>query len=253
MQSAFHERFLEWMQRVFRLTEGQVIAIDGKTTRGTCDAQGKPTLHLVSAWATENRLTLAQVKVADKANEIVAIPQLLELLTVKGCIVTMDAIGCQKEIIRHIRQQAADYIVTVKGNHPKLQRHLQATFAAQDILGFSGFSPDYCQTQEQGHGRTETRQCWVLADTTAGALGWTDCQTLVRVKRTTQRGTGKQSEETHYYITSLPPLASLILAAIGALGGLKTVVTGFSMSFLRKMRPVLARPMPMTIWPCYAR
>ena len=217
----FQDRFQHWVQAVFTVTEGQVIAIDGKTARGTCDAQGQGGLHLVSAWATVNGLTLAQLKVADKANEIVAIPQLLQLLTLKGCIVTLDAMGCQKEIVRQIRQQAADYVVTVKGNQPTLQRQLQAAFAAQDARGFSGFSPDYCQTHDHGHGRDEKRECWVLADHSAHSAGWSDCQTLVRVKRTTQRDSRTVSEETHYYITSLPPLASLILGAIRAHWGIE--------------------------------
>lgn len=218
---AFQERFGEWMQSVFTLTAGQVIAIDGKTARGTCDRQGKPTLHLVSAWATVNGLSLGQVNVEAKANEIVAIPQLLDILMLKGCIVTLDALGCQKGIVSQIRQQQADYVVTVKGNQPTLYAHLQAAFAAQDALGFSGFSPDYCQTHDQGHGRTETRQCWVLADQTAPSLGWTDCQTLVRIQRTTERESGKVSDETHYYISSLPPLASLLLASIRAHWGIE--------------------------------
>lgn len=178
-------------------------------------------LHLVSAWASANRLTLAQMKVTDKANEIVAIPQLLELLMLKGCIVTIDAIGCQKSIVSAIRQQQADYVITVKGNQPTLHRHLQHAFATQDAIGFSGFSPDYCQTEERGHGRWERRECWVLSDQRAWELGWTDCHTLVRIKRTTQRGSGKPSEETHFYITSLPALASLILGAVRAHWGIE--------------------------------
>jgi predicted transposase YbfD/YdcC len=220
-QQAFHARFHEWVQAVFSVTEGQVIALDGKVARGTCDAQGQGGLHLVSAWATANRLTLAQLQVADKANEIVAIPPLLELLALKGCIVTIDAIGCQKTIVTTIRQQQADYVITVKGNQPTLYRQIQSAFATQAQVGFSRFSPDYCQTEERGHGRWERRECWVLPDQQAQLLGWTDCQTVVRVKRTRQRGVGTPSEETHFYITSLPPLASLILGAIRAHWGIE--------------------------------
>lgn len=218
---AFQTRFQEWVQAVFRVSAGQVIAMDGKVVRGTCDAQGQGGLHLVSAWATLNGLTLAQVKVADKANEIIAIPQLLELLLLKGCIVTLDAIGCQKSIVTAICQQQADYVVSVKGNQPKLYQQLQSAFAAQDSVGFSAFSPDYCRTEERGHGRWEQRECWVLSDQQAAALGWTACQTLVRVKRTTRRTTGVVSEETHFYISSLPALASLILGAIRAHWGIE--------------------------------
>lgn len=217
----FQQRFMEWVQAVFTRTEGQVIAIDGKTLRGTCDKNGKATLHVVSAWATANRLTLAQVKVEEKANEIVAIPTLLDLLILKGCIVTIDAMGCQKEIIKNIREKEADYVVTVKGNQPKLHRYLQEAFAAQDAVGFSTFSPDYCETLDTQHGRNERRQCWVLADTQMQASGWQDCQTLVRIQRTTQRGNGKISEETHYYISNLPATASLLLATVRAHWGIE--------------------------------
>jgi hypothetical protein len=94
---------MKWVEQIFTLTEGQVIAIDGKTVRGTCDKQGQGGLYLVSVWATANRLMLGQVKVAKKANEIAAIPELLELLMVKNYIVTIDAIGCQKSIVSSIR------------------------------------------------------------------------------------------------------------------------------------------------------
>lgn len=218
---AFQARFMGWVQSVFQLTAGQVIAIDGKTLRGTCDRQGKSTLHVVSAWATANQLTLAQVKVGEKANEIVAIPDLLDLLMLKGCIVTLDAMGCQKNIVQHIRKQEADYVITVKGNHPQLHQHLKAAFAAADRLECSSSSPGYCETDDVQHGRIEKRQCWVLADQQAQVLGWQDCQTLVRIKRTTQRSNGKVSQETHYYISSLPPLASLILASVRAHWGIE--------------------------------
>ena len=217
----FQQCFMSWVQAVFSRTEGQVIAIDGKTVRGTCDKSGKATLHVVSAWATANQLTLGQVKVAEKANEIVAIPDLLELLILKNCIVTLDAMGCQKEIVKQIRTKEADYIVTVKANHPKLHHHVRAAFATADATGFSRFSPDYCETTDMQHGRTEKRQCWVLSDLDSQQLGWQDCQTLVRIQRTTQRGNGPLSEETHYYISSLQPLASLILAAVRAHWGIE--------------------------------
>jgi len=217
----FHERFVRWVQAVFDVTAGQVIAIDGKTGRGTCDRQGQASLHLVSAWATANHLTLAQVNVGEKANEIVAIPTLLDLLVLQGCIVTLDAIGCQKTIVQQIRDQEADYVVTVKGNQPTLHQHLRDAFAAADAQGWEQFSPQYCQTLDDGHGRVEQRQCWVLAATEAQALGWQDCQTLVRIRRTCDRGHGKLSDETHYYITSLPPQASLVLGAVRAHWGIE--------------------------------
>jgi predicted transposase YbfD/YdcC len=219
--AAFQQRFRAWVSEVFQLTEGQVIAIDGKMGRGTCDAQGKSTLHLVSAWATANRLTLGQVQVGEKANEIVAIPTLLDLLVLQGCIVTLDAIGCQKTIVKQIRDQGADYLVTVKGNQPKLLQQLVATFAAADTQEWSLTSPHYCETLDHQHGRVEQRQCWVLADDQVRAAGWQDCQTLVRVRRVTQRGTAQPSDETHYYLTSLTAHASLTLGAVRAHWGIE--------------------------------
>lgn len=203
--------FLNWVKQVFDLTEGQVIAIDGKTVRGTCDKQGQGGLHLVSAWATANRLTLAQVKVADTANEIVAIPDLLAVLMVQGCIVTLDAIGCQKQIVNAIRDQHADYVVAVKGNQPKLYQAVHTAFAAQDGRGWSGHARAVVCTQETAHGRHEIRQCWVLPDSQAQALGWRDCQTLVRIERTTTRGWAKKvSHDTQYYISSVQPHAAAL-------------------------------------------
>ena len=211
---AFQSCFLDWVQQVFDITAGQVIAIDGKTARGTCDKAGQGGLHLVSAWATANRLTLAQVKVADKANEIVAIPQLLQMLMVQGCIVTIDAIGCQKQIVNAIRTQQADYGVTVKGNQPKLQRAIQTAFAAQDAAGWSQRPAAVTRTEETAHGRHEIRQCWVLTDSSAQAMGWRDCQALLRIERTTTRPTGKVSQDTHYYITSVQADAATLLHSV---------------------------------------
>ncbi|RPJ38865.1 MAG: ISAs1 family transposase [Planctomycetaceae bacterium] len=217
---AFQQRFRAWVADVFHLTDGQVIAVDGKTGRGTCDAQGQSSLHLVSAWATANQLTLAQVQVGAKANEIVAIPTLLDLLVLQGCIVTLDAIGCQKTIVKQIRDQGADYIVSVKGNQPKLLQQIVAAFASADAQGWPRTSPQYCDTLDHQHGRVEQRQCWVLADDHVRASGWQDCQTLVRVRRVTHRG-AKSSDETHYYLTSLAPHASLSLGAVRAHWGIE--------------------------------
>lgn len=220
-RQAFERCFRGWVSEVFKLTAGQVVGIDGKMARGTCDKTGQASLYLVSAWATDNRLTLGQVNVPDKSNEISAIPDLLEVLAIQGCIVTLDAIGCQTEIVQQIREQKADYAITVKGNQPTLLGHLKAAFAAQDALGFSGFSPDYCETRDTRHGRIEQRQCWVLPGQATAALGWLDCQTLVRITRTTQRGSALPTHKTHYYISSLPTQASLLLAVIRAHWGIE--------------------------------
>jgi predicted transposase YbfD/YdcC len=208
--AAFQGSFLKWGEPVFERTQGQVIAIDGKTARGTCDNAGQGGLHVVSAWATA---TLAQVKVADNANEPVAIPQVLELLRVQGCIVTIDATGCQKHIIDTIRTQHADYVVTVKGNQPNLQQALQAAWAGQAAPGWSAQPEAMLRTEATAHGRHESRHCWVLNAAQIQLLGWRDCHTLVRIERSTTRG-AKVSHETPDYISSLPAQAALLLHTV---------------------------------------
>jgi predicted transposase YbfD/YdcC len=206
--------FTRWVQAAFHLTEGQVIAIDGKTARGTCDKGGKAHLQVVSAWATANGLTLAQSKVAEHGNEISTIPSVLDLLILKGCIVTIDAIGCQKAMARQIREAQADYVLMVKGNQPKLYAWVERAF--QEAAGLS----DTCLTVDHGHGRLEQRDCRVLTDTQVRQQGWLDCQTLVQLVRTREQG-GKTSVETSYYISSLAPRASLLLAAIRSHWGIE--------------------------------
>jgi len=129
--------------------------------------------------ATANQLTLGQVKVAEKANEIVAIPDLLELLTLKNCMSHWMRWVAKRGSSSRFARKEADYIVTVKANHPQLHQHVQAAFATAEATGFSSFSPDYCETRTSSNGRTEKRQCWVLSDRQAQQLGWQDCQTLV--------------------------------------------------------------------------
>lgn len=211
---AFQERFMKWVQAVFEVTEGQVVAIDGKTVRGS-QADGKAALHLVSAWASANGISMGQRKVKAKSNEITVIPDLLELLMLKGCIVTIDAMGCQKDIAEKIVGQQADYVLAVKKNQGQLYQHLETTFDWLEDDRNPRAKFDYAETMERGHGRMEQRQCWVVADLAAQADGWVGGQTLVRL--VCQREfKGKVERETRYYISSLPPRASLLLGCIRA-------------------------------------
>jgi predicted transposase YbfD/YdcC len=212
---AFQECFMKWVQAVFAVTEGQVIAIDGKTVCGSKAGNGKAALHLVSAWASANGISLGQRKVKAKSNEITVIPDLLDLLLLKGCIVTLDAMGCQTDIAEKIVAQQADYVLAVKKNQGQLYQHLETTFdwLEDDRNHHAVF--DYAETVERGHGRLEQRQCWVVADHAAQADGWVGCQTLVRL--ICQRELkGEVERETRYYISSLPPRASLLLGCIRA-------------------------------------
>ena len=137
---------------------GEVVAIDGKTVRRSHDNRaGKQPIHLVSAWASANTLTLGQVKTEEKSNEITAIPRLLELLELHGCIVTIDAMGCQKEIAQGILDRGADYLLAVKENQGRLYQDVRDLFAGAEEAGFDGVPHDYATTLNKGHGRIERR------------------------------------------------------------------------------------------------
>lgn len=214
----FQRSFMRWVEQVFRVTEGQVVAIDGKTVRRSHDrAGGKAAIHLVNAWASANGITLGQRTVDDKSNEITAIPELLHLLALNGSIVTIDAMGCQKKIAQTIRDEKADYVLQVKDNQKQFRQDLEDWFAHADQVQFKNMRHDYAQTVNKGHGRIEIRRCWTIADPQAFEYirhheGWAGLQTIVRVQRERQLA-DKTEIETAYYISSLPPAARQILEA----------------------------------------
>jgi predicted transposase YbfD/YdcC len=194
--------FRQWIEAVRTAVPIPHVAIDGKTLRGSGAAKLGP-LHLVSAWATAQRLTLGQVAVAEKSNEITAISALLELLELHGAWVTIDAIGCQKDIARAIRQRGGDYVLTVKDNQPHLLEDIQRTFARAFDTDFAGMEHDTYTTQERGHGRQERRCYTVLhcTDALRQREDWPDVTTigLCTSQRTVQ---GVTTEETRYFIGS---------------------------------------------------
>jgi predicted transposase YbfD/YdcC len=197
--------FLRWMQAVSEVTEGEVIAIDGKTLRRSFDhARGKSAIHMVSAWASANRLVLGQQKVDEKSNEITAIPALLQLLDLKGCIVTLDAMGCQKAIAQTIIKQEADYVLTLKANHGLLYEEVQRFFAWARQRQFRDVAHEYYHTLDGDHGRLEERHYWLVSDLTwlTAKREWAGLQSVGLVER--QRTVaGKTAVEVHYYLTSL--------------------------------------------------
>lgn len=213
---AFQRSFRRWVEAVFRVTGGQVIAFDGKTARQSRDqTMGKEAIHMVSAWASANGITLGQRKVDVKSNEITAIPELLRLLHLTGCIVTIDAMGCQTKIAQAIRDAKADYVLRVKNNQGHLYQDLEDWFAYADQRQFQGMVHDYHQTVDKDHGRIEIRQCWTIADPLAFEHirhydGWADLQTIVRVQRE-RRFPDKIEQDIAYYISSLPPHAHHLL------------------------------------------
>lgn len=215
---AFQKRFIQWVESVFRVTRGQVVAIDGKTLRGSHDGTiGKDAIHLVSAWASANGIVLGQRKTAAKSNEITAIPELLGLLNVSGCIVTIDALGCQTNIAQQIRDRQADYLLRVKDNQSHLKEDIVEWFRYGDEQGFANMRLDFHRTIHKTSGRIEVRQCWVVSDPVAFEYirhyaGWPDLHSIIRVQR--ERRDGDQvTHDTAYYISSLTADAATILDA----------------------------------------
>lgn len=205
---SFEKCFIDWMQSVVKLTQGQVIAIDGKTLRGSGSAtNGKKAIHMVSAFASANQVVLGQLACEEKSNEITAIPALLELIIVKGCIVTIDAMGCQTEIATKIIEQKADYILAVKDNQKKLHKEIQDLFSLHRSEQF--------ETIEKDHGRIETRNCSILKNLKKmkTAEKWDQLKMIIRIESKREIN-GKVSEETRYYISSLQTTAQAMNAHV---------------------------------------
>jgi predicted transposase YbfD/YdcC len=212
----FRDCFLQWIRAVSILTEGQVISIDGKTLRGSQDGTiGKSAIHMISAWASANSLVLGQLKVDSKTNEITAIPELLHALAVDGCTVTVDAMGCQKDIAKAIVDKGGDYVLAVKDNQPALSQDIGLLFDDLDKSGPRSYQYDRTETVEKGHGRIETRRCCVIADpAVVGALpaaaGWAKLRSVVRVQAERQTRT-ETTSSVRYYISSRVDSAAALL------------------------------------------
>ena len=205
---AFQKSFKEWVQAVIELTGGQVIALDGKQLRRSHDeVLGKNAIYMVSAWATANQLVLGQLKVDDKSNEITAIPRLLKLLDISGCIVTTDAIGTQTQIARAVIDQEGDYILAVKENQGNLYEDLQDFFADEQKYQFENTPHSYAKMVDKGHGRIEIRQSWVISDPEyfVGIRNWKRWKGLKAIAMIiSERRIGDKTEiKTRYFISSL--------------------------------------------------
>ena len=214
----FQACFMQWVRAIVNILPGQVVAIDGKTACASHDGPD-PSIatHMVSAWATANGVVLGQVAVAEKSNEITAIPDLLYLLDLKGCLVTIDALGCQKEIAEQIVAQEGDYLLAVKSNQPHLHEDIAHLFENGLATKFKRLEYDYATEESAGHGRLERRSCWTLAD--RGWLtylrkrsAWPTMQTIVLVR--SERRIGEETTICdRYYISSVVHQAGRLLAA----------------------------------------
>ncbi len=199
---AFEKCLLSWIQTVQEVTTHRLVAIDGKTLRGSADHErGRAAIHMVSAWATANKLSLGQVVVGEKTNEITAIPQLLQLLDISGGLVTIDAMGCQRAIADQIRAGGADYLLAVKENQPTLYEQVKEAIAEE--LEQDAEDIEDHQTVEKGHGRHETRTYAIFPKPElVDPLGlWRDLS-AVGIAISEARFQGRQSMETRYYILS---------------------------------------------------
>jgi predicted transposase YbfD/YdcC len=211
----FIDCFSAWVDSLGEILGKQVVAIDGKTLRRSHDrGNSKAAIHMVSAWATANKLVLGQVKTTEKSNEITAIPELLESLAIEGCLVTIDAMGCQKAIAQTIIDKKADYLLAVKGNQPKLQAAIEATLDHRLPKVYQRPAIDFFEQEETNRGRHEIRRCWVTQS--LGKLDMaSEWEGLVSIAMLESERTvdEKTSIERRYYICSCDPSAESLYQA----------------------------------------
>jgi len=217
----FQRCFVAWVASITGVPR-DVVAIDGKTVRRSADKRkGKAAIHMVSAFAARQRLVLGQVKVADKSNEIIAIPALLDMLAIEGAVVTIDAMGCQRDISQKVMDKKADYILALKGNQGTLREDVEVFAAEQKENGFKDAEVSQHKTVDADHGRIETRTCTVIHDVKwlQERHQWPGLKSVVMVESeretpATAKDPAKIERETRFYITSLVWLADQIAPAI---------------------------------------
>lgn len=209
--------FVEWIKSEADLERGDIISIDGKAIRGSKGKTSHSFVHMVSAWSQSNGLSLGQIKVDDKSNEITAIPKLLDVLEIEGCVVTIDAMGCQKKIVKKITNKKADYILAVKGNQKELRENVEAMVK---LLKPAQISQD-C---DMGHGRVEGRICRVYKDLSLirRVWDWPNLSAIVEIESSRYHKTdGREETEKRYYITSLNTSPEIINNAIRSHWGIE--------------------------------
>ncbi len=225
-QEDFRRCFINWVNETTVKTEGEVIAIDGKTSRGSKDTKNaKSPLYLVSAWACANRLVLGQEATAEKSNEITAIPKLLTLLDIKGCIVTIDARGCQTTIASQIIDQGGDYYLGLKGNQEMLHKAVEDFFTVAKATDFKRVKHDYAEENDKGHGRLEIRRHWICEDlsTLPKPERWKGLRSIGMVERATT-SKGKTTIEQRYFINSFVTNAKIFTHAVRSHWGIENIL-----------------------------
>jgi predicted transposase YbfD/YdcC len=225
----FQTCFLNWMKAVSEVLPTQVIALDGKTVRGSRDEpNGNAAIHMVSAWAASNRLVLAQVRVDAKSNEITAIPELLRVLAIEGCIVTIDAMGTQREIAKQIVEQGGDYVLALKENQGTLYQDVVEMFAHAKAGTIEDLVVEDARTIDKGHGRIDVRRYRVIAD--ADVLAWLQDGhkwpglAAIGMVQAERRIGDKRSQETRYYLLSTPLKADAFGQAVRSHWGIENRV-----------------------------
>jgi predicted transposase YbfD/YdcC len=215
----FQLAFWEWVWAVNDIVQNQIVNIDGKCLRGSDDRRlGKRAIYMVSAWAAENEIVLGQRKVDEKSNEITAIPELLKLLNLSGCIVTIDAIGTQTAIAKAIREADADYVLSVKENQGHLFEDISVLFGVDREQNFKYTSLEYKKSVNKGHGRIEVRECWSTSNPEylnliRGVQNWTGIRSIAMIV-CTRTIEGRETKYVRYYISSLLSDAERILQTV---------------------------------------
>lgn len=223
----FQSCFMNWVQAIHEITQGQIVAVDGKKLRRSYDKfLGKKAIYMVSAWASENRLVLGQRQVDAKSNEIPAVPELLDMLEITGCIVTSDALNCQKKTVQKVIEKEADYVLEVKDNQGGLHAAIQDLFEYAAEQAF--VDCDYHKTVNKGHGRIEIRECWTTSAPDylwflPDLKHWAGLRSIAMIKseRQTDR---KTTIEYRYFISSLESNASQTLNAVRTHWGIENKV-----------------------------
>jgi predicted transposase YbfD/YdcC len=214
----FNKCFINWVNNIADLSPGRVVALDGKTIRGAASTTALGSkLHIVSAFCNENKISVGQLTVSEKSNEITAIPQLLELISIEGCIITIDAMGCQKDIAKKIIEQKADYILQVKGNQKGLLEEIEDTFKVLPI--------QTTHTElDMGHGRVEIRKCDVISnlELIEQQSLWKNLTSVVRIAaEITDKKLGVTTHNTRYYISSVQPNAQVMNRSVRSHWGIE--------------------------------